>query len=79
MRKFYYHYKYHIKKMYWEHTKTIAITQDAWSSPNNVAFVLLTAHFITDKWGLMDITLGIAEIKGEHVVNKSIQMDLTDK
>lgn len=80
MRKIYYEYEDHIKKSYLQHTKSIAITQDAWSSPNNVPFMSLTAHFMTDKWELLDITLGISEIKGEHVVfYKPIEKDLTDQ
>lgn len=65
MRKIYYHYEEYIKKLYLGPCKYIAITQDAWTSPNNVPFMSLTGHFINKNWELMDLTLGIAEIKGK--------------
>jgi hypothetical protein len=64
MRRLYYHYEDHIKKIYFAPSKSIAITQDAWTSPNNVPFMSLTGHFINENWELMDLALGIAEIQG---------------
>lgn len=66
-RNIYYHYEEYIKKQYLSESPAIAITQDAWTSPNNVPFMSLTGHFITKDWKLTDITLGIAEIKGQFV------------
>lgn len=65
-RKIYYHYEQYLKKVYLDSCQSIAITQDAWTSPNNVPFMSLTGHFITNDWNLMNITLGIAEIQGEN-------------
>lgn len=79
MRNLYHCYEDHITKLYLERTKSIATTQDAWLSPNNVPFMSLTTHFMTNKWELIVITLGIAEIEGENIVYKSIQMDSTNK
>lgn len=64
-RKVYYYYEEYIKKQYSSVSPAIAITQDAWTSPNNVPYMSLTGHFITNDWKLMDITLGIAKIKGK--------------
>lgn len=72
MRNLYYHYEDHIKRLHFEPAKSIIITQDASTSPNNFPFMLLTCHFITESWDLMDVTLVIAEIKGVNVFDFSI-------
>lgn len=77
-RKIYHYYEEYIKKQYLSVSSAIAITQDAWTSPNNLPFMSITGHFITNDWTLMDITLGIAEIKGEIVcVFNLSQVNLT--
>lgn len=69
MRQMYHHYENHVKTLYIDPCKAIAITQDAWTSPHNAAFLSLTGHFITNDWELVDVTLGIAEIKGDESVD----------
>lgn len=75
MRKIYYHFEKYIKKIYFGPCQAIAITKVAWTSPNNVPFMSLTGHFISEDWQLMDLTLGIAEIKGEVILIGSIKLD----
>lgn len=64
-RKVYHYYKQYIQKLHLSPSQAVAITQDGWTSPNNVPFMSLTAHFISDDWKLMSLTLGILEIHGE--------------
>lgn len=77
MRRIYYHYEEFIKKSYFGPCKAMAITQDAWTSPNNVPFMSLTGHFINENWELMDLSLGIAEIKGTDILSKSCYIKVT--
>jgi hypothetical protein len=53
-----------IKKMF-EPIKHIGFTLDAWTSPNSVAFLGITAHAITAKWELIDLVVAMPQIHGQ--------------
>ncbi|KAA1125416.1 hypothetical protein PGTUg99_050024 [Puccinia graminis f. sp. tritici] len=44
----------------------IGFTLDAWTSPNMVAFLGVTAHAITDKWEMVDVVVAMPEVHGAH-------------
>lgn len=44
----------------------VAFTSDIWTSAAVEAFISLTAHFINDKWELVDLPLECAEFGGSH-------------
>lgn len=50
----------------------ISFTLDAWTSPNSLAFMGITAHAITNQWDLVDVVIGIPAIHGNffhpHVI-----------
>lgn len=79
MHKLYYHYKEHIKKIYFGPSKAIKITQDAWILPKeNIVLTSLTDHFINSNWEIMYLTLVIAKIQGYLFHDESNQLKLTD-
>ena len=43
----------------------ISFTLDAWTSPNSLAFLGITAHGITKQWELLDLVIGIPAIHGK--------------
>jgi hypothetical protein len=55
-----------IKKMF-EKIKHIGFTLDAWTLPNTVAFLGITAHAITAKWELIDIVVAMPQVHGQSV------------
>jgi hypothetical protein len=53
-----------IKKMF-EKIKHIGFTLDAWTLPNMIAFLGITAHAITAKWELIDIVVAMLQVHGQ--------------
>jgi hypothetical protein len=57
--------------------KHIAFTLDAWTSPNTLAFLGITAHAIMPNWQLMNVIVGLSQIQGKmnffYVENVSSQ------
>ena len=49
------------KMMKGEH---VAVTTDGWTSKQNVAYVALTAHYISDKWEVENLNLGCSPHAG---------------
>jgi hypothetical protein len=47
----------------------ISFTLDAWTSPNVVAFLGVTAHAITKNWELIDVVVAMPEVHGEFKFN----------
>lgn len=47
---------------------------DVWTSPQNVDYIVMTAHFFDDKWKLQKRILGFSEIDfqgiGDHTVGE---------
>ena len=43
----------------------VSITTDAWTSPNNMAFMAMTVHLITEDFVLREYTIGLPQIQGE--------------
>ncbi|KNZ53810.1 uncharacterized protein VP01_312g9 [Puccinia sorghi] len=43
--------------------KHLSFTVDAWTSPNTQAFMAITAHKITPKWKMLDVVIGMPEVK----------------
>ncbi|KAJ3086522.1 helicase, partial [Phlyctochytrium bullatum] len=41
----------------------IAFTQDAWTSPNQKAFMAVTVHFLTEDFVMHDFVLGLRKIE----------------
>jgi hypothetical protein len=58
----------HIKKTF-EKIKHIGFTLDAWTSPNTIAFLGITAHAITPKWELIDIVVSMPQVLGDYCVS----------
>lgn len=76
-RKVYDYYEQYVQKAFLSTTPYVAFTQDAWTSPNNRAFLSITGHFITDDWKLMDVVLGMPEIQGKFLSIVSSMVFLT--
>jgi hypothetical protein len=49
-----------------QHVNRISIAIDAWTSPNHLAFLGITAYYITPDWNIKEILLGFRRIKGRH-------------
>lgn len=46
--------------------KFILFTTNAWTSPNYVAFMAVTTHYINAKFELKDLTIAVPHIQGQH-------------
>ncbi|POW10092.1 hypothetical protein PSTT_06285 [Puccinia striiformis] len=46
--------------------KHLSFTLDAWTSPNQKAFMAITAQGITEDWKLLDVVVGMPTVHGEH-------------
>lgn len=57
-------YQQHISDNYLSKAQYVAFTIDGWTSPNNLPYLSVTAHFIDKDWDLMDLVLGIPLITG---------------
>jgi len=44
----------------------ISYTLDAWTSPNCIAFLGITAHWITKDWKLKEILIDFCKLTGSH-------------
>jgi hypothetical protein len=44
----------------------ISFTLDAWTSPNCIAFLGITAHWITKNWELKEILVDFYKLTGSH-------------
>jgi hypothetical protein len=44
----------------------ISFTLDAWTSPNCMAFLGITAHWITRNWELKEILIDFCKLTGSH-------------
>jgi hypothetical protein len=44
----------------------ISFTLDAWTSPNYMAFLGITAHWITKDWELKEILIDFYKLVGTH-------------
>ena len=44
----------------------VSFTTDCWTSPNNIAFMGVTAHFIDQDWQLQEYTLAFKPLTGSH-------------
>jgi len=55
----------------------ISFTLDAWTSPNSLAFMGITAHAITNQWDLVDVVIGIPAIHSNffhpHVIFTTLE------
>lgn len=63
-QKIFHYYVNYICKNYFVNAPSIAFTHDAWTSPNQLPFMTVTAHFITEDWKMMDLVIGIPLIQG---------------
>jgi hypothetical protein len=45
--------------------KHISFTLDAWTSPNQKAFMAVTAHGISADWKMMDVVVGMPAVEGK--------------
>ncbi|PLW18172.1 hypothetical protein PCANC_12686 [Puccinia coronata f. sp. avenae] len=46
--------------------KSFLFTTDAWTAPNVVAFMAVTAHYINEKFEMKELTLAVPHIQGQH-------------
>ena len=44
----------------------VYIALDAWTSPNNIAFLAITGCFIDHNWKLQEVLLGFEHLSGCH-------------
>ena len=44
----------------------ISFTTDVWTSPNDLAFMAITAHWISSEFVVQSLLLDFIQIKGEH-------------
>ena len=44
----------------------ISIALDCWTSPNNLAFMAITAYYITSDWQYKEVLIGFEHVKGSH-------------
>jgi len=44
----------------------ISFMIDGWTSSNNISFLGITAHLITDKWELKSFLLNFVKLDGSH-------------
>ena len=66
---------------------SIPIASDAWTLSNRIAFLALTASWITKDWELVLLLLDFIELKGAHsganmagvVFESLIDLDMKDK
>jgi len=42
----------------------LSFTQDAWTVPNCIAFMAVTAHFIDEDFVMRDLTLAVPQVQG---------------
>jgi hypothetical protein len=47
-------------------TVKVSIALDAWSSPNHLAFLAITAYYIDNNWEFREVLIGFEQIHGEH-------------
>ncbi|CAE6378200.1 unnamed protein product [Rhizoctonia solani] len=65
----------------------LAIACDGWTSPNKIAFLAITASWITKGWSLKETLLDFVELKGAHsgenmahaVTNTVAELGISDK
>ncbi|GBC26953.2 zinc finger BED domain-containing protein RICESLEEPER 2-like [Rhizophagus irregularis DAOM 181602=DAOM 197198] len=55
-----------IKKKLQEIPSKVSITLDAWTSKNQISFLGITIHWITNDWKLENTTLDFSHIEGPH-------------
>ncbi|POW23128.1 hypothetical protein PSHT_00550 [Puccinia striiformis] len=46
--------------------KHLAFTLDAWTSPNQKAFMAITAHGITADWKMLEVVVAMPTVHGQH-------------
>ncbi|KAI7952638.1 hypothetical protein MJO29_008269 [Puccinia striiformis f. sp. tritici] len=80
-----------VEKLYFGHRKQLertlkgikhlAFTLDAWTSPNQKAFMAITAHGITSDYKMLDVLIGMPTVHGQHTGENfgNIFVDLIDK
>jgi len=44
----------------------ISITIDAWTSPNYIAFLGITAHWVNKNWEMEELLIEFVHLKGPH-------------
>jgi hypothetical protein len=47
-------------------TVKVSFTTDIWTSPNNLAFMGVTAHYIDNDWNMVAKTLDFTPLPGKH-------------
>jgi hypothetical protein len=65
----------------------LAIACNAWTSPNRIAFLAITASWVTSQWSLKETLLDFVELKGAHngqnmanaVTTAVTELGITDK
>jgi hypothetical protein len=54
-----------IKMRYLAKQDYVLFTEDAWTAPNYTAFMAVTAHFITENFEIVDLTIAIPNVRGK--------------
>nr|CAI5833286.1 unnamed protein product [Callosobruchus analis] len=54
------------RRMIQHHARSLSLTPDCWSSMNSESYIRLTAHFLTDEFGMKSISLNCSIMDGLH-------------
>ena len=54
----------------------MSLALDCWSSPNNLAFLAITAHLVTNKWEYKEILIGFKHVSGSHTGQRLVEIVL---
>jgi hypothetical protein len=55
-----------VKKEVMKNTSKVSLTTDLWTSPNNIAFMAITVHYINESWELVSMVLDFVPFAGAH-------------
>ena len=58
--------KTHLKDLLLSNDSKISYTSDIWSSPNQEAYMCITAHYIDEEWVLHDHVIAFRHLLGSH-------------
>ena len=64
LRRVYIHSQENIKLQFLSEQDYVCFTQDAWTAPNVTAFMAVTAHFVNEKFQMIDLTLANPNVQG---------------
>ncbi len=55
-----------VKQKLAKHTGKFSYTTDIWTSPSQVPFMAITAHYVDHEWKLRNVVVAFGNIQGSH-------------